>query len=155
MILAALLSALHILALPLGLCALFVRGRKLRALSQTPSDEAARAALFVADNFWGLAAAVWIATGLLRAFGGLEKASTFYLHNGFFYTKLGLFGAVFALEIYPMVTFIRWRIAQRKGPLHVAAQLLMPLVRINDAEMVLTILIPFTAALMARGLWLF
>ena len=35
--------------------------------------------------------ALWLVTGLLRAFAGLEKATAFYISNGFFYVKMALF----------------------------------------------------------------
>src|SRR5262245_49796771 len=149
--LAAFLSAVHLLTLALGLGAIVARGRALRAVAAGNAN--AVKDLFFADNLWGVAAALWIATGLPRAFGGIEKSSDFYLHNGFFWVKMGMFGLVFVLEIAPMVTLIRWRAAAKKGTApdpRVAARF----VRNNDAETALVVLIPFAAAAMARGLWL-
>ena len=40
---------------------------------------------------WGIAAALWLVTGLLRAFAGLEKGTGFYLASPLFWTKMGLF----------------------------------------------------------------
>jgi putative membrane protein len=77
----------------------------------------------------------------------------FYLRNGFFYVKMSLFLLVLLLELPPMITFIRWRIAKRKNTLRLAR--LDTLVRLNDFEVALVILIPFAASLMARGIWLF
>src|SRR5262245_28333620 len=111
--LAALISALHVLALGMGLGAVFARGRALRALAGGEAGAVPR--VLFADNFWGVAAMLWIATGLTRAFGGIEKGGDFYLYNGFFWVKMGLFSAVLALEIAPMIAFIRWRIALAKG----------------------------------------
>ena len=155
MLVAALLAAFHYLALALGLGSVFARGLQLRQLRRLPQDEQALVALFRADNGWGGAALLWIATGLFRAFGGLEKGSAFYLRNGFFYVKMGLFVLVLALEVLPMVTFIRWRIARAKGGLSIAAATVGPLIRLNDLEVVIVVLIPFVAALMSRGAWLF
>jgi putative membrane protein len=150
--LAALVSAFHVLSLGVGLGAIFSRGLALRAL--TTEGALARKRLFVADNLWGLAALVWLATGLTRLFGGTDKGLDFYVYNGFFWVKMGLFAMILALEICPMVTFIRWRIAiGRGGPIDARRAAL--LVRINDAETALVLLIPFVAAAMARGLWLF
>ena len=113
-----------------------------------------------ADDAWGVAAGLWIVTGLVRAFAGLEKTPDFYLRNGFFWVKMILFLAVFVLEARPMVTFIGWRIAARRGgekaaEAAVAVAPLGTFVKINDAECVLVLSIPFVAALMARGAWLF
>ena len=149
--LAVILSAAHVLALGIGLGSVFGRGRALRAVA-AGDDRAVRGVLF-ADGLWGLAALLWIASGLLRAFGGFEKSPDFYVYNGFFWVKMFLFGAIFALEVLPMVTFVRWRIALRNGSAPDTTTI-ATLVRINDAETVLVMAIPFAAAAMARGLWL-
>jgi putative membrane protein len=154
------LSALHVLALAIGFSSVYLRGLRLRELRKTPGDAAVRAALLRADVAWGLAALLWIATGFVRAFAGLEKTPDFYLRNGFFWLKMGLFLLVFALELKPMQAFIRWRAAKGRGgdaaaAAAVASEPLDLLVRLNDAEAVLVLVIPFVAALMARGAWLF
>jgi putative membrane protein len=64
----ALVSALHVLALAIGLPAVVLRGRALAGAL----DEAGFQRLFAADTAWGAAALLWIVTGLLRAFAGLE-----------------------------------------------------------------------------------
>jgi putative membrane protein len=147
--LATLLSALHLLSLGIGLGAVFSRGLSLRALV-AGDDRAVRRVLY-ADSFWGIAALLWVSTGLLRLF--TDKSTDFYLYNGFFWVKMGLFGLVVVLEIAPMVALIRWRLALRAGrpPDTHRAPLF---VRINDVEVALVVMIPFVAAAMARGLWL-
>jgi putative membrane protein len=149
MVASALLSAIHVLTLALGLGAVVMRGRALAR----PLDEAGWQRLLAADNLWGLAAVLWIASGLGRVFLG-GKAPSFYWRNGFFWIKLALFGLVFVLELTPMMTFIRVRAARRRGTalprFSVAAYR-----RINTAEVVLVVAIVFVAAFMARGAWLF
>ena len=149
MVVAALLSAIHVLTLALGLGAVFMRGRALAG----PLDEAGWRRLLSADNVWGIAAGLWIASGLGRVFFG-GKELTFYTHNGFFWVKLGLFGLVFALELAPMMTFIRVRSTRTRGTalprFSVEAYR-----RINSAEVILVVTIVFVAAFMARGAWLF
>ena len=108
--------------------------------------------LFAADSIWGVAALLWLVTGLARAFGHIEKAPDFYLRNGFFWVKMTLFAAVFALEIWPMVTFIRWRSARRHGRPLPKFDRLSRLVLVDDLETGLVVVIPFAAAAMARGL---
>jgi putative membrane protein len=149
------LSALHILTLALGLGAVVARGLRLRDLRRAPGDADVLRGLFRADNLWGIAAVLWIATGLLRAFGRLEKQPDFYLRNGFFWVKMGLFALVFALEIRPMMTFMRWRKDRARGQKAGVGANLDVLIALNDAEIVLVVLIPFVAALMARGAWMF
>jgi uncharacterized membrane protein len=148
-VVSALLSAVHVLTLALGLGGLFIRGRALAG----PLDDAGWRRLLAADTAWGVAAGLWIASGLGRVFfGGKEPA--FYWSNGFFWVKLALFGLVFTLEQPLMMTFIRVRSARRRD----AA---MPRFsvetyrRINTAEVVLVVAIVFVAAFMARGAWLF
>ena len=149
------LSALHVLALAIGFGAVFARGRRLRDLRRQPSDAGVLARLLQADNAWGAAALLWIVTGLLRVFGRLEKTPEFYLRNGFFWVKMALFALVLVLEIYPMVTFMKWRIRKSRGTNPTAGASFDTLIRLNDAEAAVVLLIPFAAALMARGAWLF
>jgi len=151
---AAILSALHVLALGVGLGSVFMRGRYLRALRGGPDPQALHR-LFTADTLWGVAAALWLLTGLARAFGRVEKAPEFYLRNGFFWIKMTLFVSVVALEMWPMATFIGWRRARREGRPLPGFDGLRTLVVINDLETALVVVIPFAAAAMARGLWLF
>ena len=143
---AALLSALHMLALAIGLPAIYARTRALKG----PLDAEGLRRVFAADSWWGIAALLWIATGPLRAFGPFEKGAPFYLGTWLFHLKLGLFALIFALEIMPMVGLIRWRMALKRGesPDISAA----PLYRmLSHIEMALVVLIAFVAAFMARG----
>lgn len=143
---AALVSALHVLALALGLPSAYFRGRALRGRL----DADGLRQLFLADNIWGLAAALWLVTGLLRAFGGLEKGTAFYLASTLFWTKMGLFALILLLEIWPMTTFLRWRIARRRGAAPDTSSA-RGLYLINHVEMTLVVLMVFVAAFMARG----
>ena len=107
-----LLAALHLLALGIGLGAVWARGR---ALQGADLDFATLRRVFYADNWWGVAALVWIGTGLIRAFGGYEKGSFYYLHNHFFWMKMALLAAIIALEIWPAITLIKWRMRVARG----------------------------------------
>jgi putative membrane protein len=143
---AALVSALHVLALALGLPSVYFRGRALRGRL----DADGLRQLILADNVWGLAAALWLVTGLLRAFGGLEKGTAFYLASTLFWTKMGLFALILLLEIWPMTTFLRWRRARRRGAAPDTSSA-RGLYLINHVEMALVVLMVFVAAFMARG----
>ena len=70
---------------------------------------------FTADAMWGMAALLWLASGLPRAFLDMGKGNEYYLHNGFFLAKMGLFVLIVLLEIPPMMAMIKWRIAAKKG----------------------------------------
>jgi putative membrane protein len=149
MIIAACLSAIHVLALVLGLGAVFVRGRALAGAL----DETGWRRLLAADSAWGAAAGLWIVSGLGRVFFG-GKETAFYWRNGFFWVKMLLFAIVFVLELAPMMTFIQVRAARRRGqPLPRFSQEAYR--RINAAEIALVVTIVFVAAFMARGAWLF
>lgn len=142
----AIVSALHVLALALGLPAVYLRGRALKGLL----DRDALHHLFAADTAWGIAAGLWIVTGVLRAFGGLEKGSQFYLQSPLFWTKMILFVTIILLEIWPMVTFIRWRVALGRGQFPDTSRA-RALYLVNHVEMGLVVIIVFVASFMARG----
>jgi putative membrane protein len=144
----AVVAALHYVALAIGLPAAFLRGRALKG----PLDDAGLRRLFAADTAWGAAAALWVATGLLRAFAGLEKGSAFYLGSRLFYVKMALFLAIVALEIRPMLTLMRWRQARRRGS-RVDTSQAPALFRVNHVQLALAVVMVFVASAMARGLW--
>ena len=142
----AVVSALHLLALPLGLPAVYFRGRALKG--RLDADGLRR--LFLADTLWGVAAGLWLVTGLARVFGGLEKGATFYLHSHLFWTKMTLFVAIVALEVWPMVTFIRWRAQIGRGERPDTSRA-STLFAVNHAQMALGVAMVFAAVFMARG----
>jgi putative membrane protein len=148
-VVAALLSAIHVLTLALGLGAVYLRGR---ALSQPLDDEGWRR-LLAADNAWGAAAGLWIASGLARVFFG-GKEPSFYWRNGFFWVKLAVFAIVFVLELRPMMTFVRVR-AARKQHVPLPSFSIDDYRRINTIELALVVTIVVVATFMARGAWMF
>jgi putative membrane protein len=143
---AAVLSALHLLALGLGLPSVFLRGLALKG----PLDPDGLRRLFRADSAWGAAAGLWVVTGVLRAFGGFEKGAAFYLASTLFWTKMALFLLILGLEAWPMWTLIGWRRALRRGqpvdPRHARTLHL-----VNHVQMALVIAMVFVASFMARG----
>jgi putative membrane protein len=145
-VIAAVASSLHLLALAMGLPAVFLRGRSLKG----PLDADGVRRLLAADNVWGVAAVLWLVTGLLRAFGGLEKGRDFYLRSPLFWVKMTLFLAILILEVRPMITFIRWRAQLRRGlPVDTAAA--RGLYTLNHIELALVVVMVFVASMMARG----
>ena len=111
MILRWLMAAAHLLALGIGLGAVVVRARALRA----PMDLSRLPSAFLADSLWGLAALIWISTGLLRVFSGLEKGSAYYLGSEAFWIKMSLLGLILLLEVWPAAALMRWRSSLRRG----------------------------------------
>lgn len=142
----AAVSSLHLLALAIGLPAVFLRGRALKG----PLDAAGLRRLLAADTVWGVAAGLWIVTGLLRAFAGLEKGSEFYLRSPLFWTKMALLLVVLLLEIRPMLTFIRWRVQLGRGQA-VDTSGARALYIVNHVELAIVVIMVFVASLMARG----
>lgn len=140
------MSAVHVLAVALALGAVTARGRALRG----PLDAAGLRRLFAADNAWGVAALLLVATGLLRAFGGLDKGAAFYLASRAFWLKMALLAVVVGLEVWPMLTLIGWRRRLRRGaPLDTSAAPTLWVV--NHVQLGLAVAIVFTASFMARG----
>jgi putative membrane protein len=139
-------ASLHLLALGIGLGAVWARGRALRS----SLDAATLRQVFFADNLWGLAAVLWISTGLWRLLAGLEKGTGYYLQNHVFLTKLALFALLLLFEIRPMVTLIRWRrvVSRGEAPDTRGAPLLAS---ISFVQAWLIVLMVFAATAMARG----
>src|SRR5918998_3820683 len=105
------LAWLHLIALGIGLWAVLARGQALKqAAAELARTDALRRA-FLADAHWGVAAGLWLATGLWRYLGSTEKSTSYYNSNHIFLTKMTLFVVVVALEVWPMITLIRWRAA--------------------------------------------
>ena len=142
-----LIATLHILTFGIGFYAIWTRANALKKLNNVSGLNE----VFKADNFWGLAALLWIATGLWRAFGGLEKGNDYYLHSKTFIAKMALFLLVFIIEIKPMVTLIRWRIKKRKNET-IDFSSARHLALLSHIELGLITIIVFLATAMARGI---
>jgi putative membrane protein len=141
-----LLAVMHLLGLAIGFAAVWMRARALRA----GADGLALRRALAADNAWGVSAVLSIGTGLLRAFGGYEKGTDYYLQSGAFHAKMALVGLVLLLEIWPMLTLVRVRMGRRTAipPGHALA-----FARISEAQALLLVLIVGFATALARGLW--
>jgi putative membrane protein len=145
------LAWIHLLALGIGLGAVWARAAALSIASDASHLKRA----FTADAWWGIAAGLWITSGVWRWGAGTEKDPGYYISNHVFLAKMGFFVLIFALEIYPMVTLIRWRgRVRREGtsvdftPLRAAATRIS---RISYAQCFLVILMVLAAVAMARG----
>ena len=109
------LAFLHLIALAIGLPAIIDRALALGRAAREATRGAALERAFGADTRWGLSAMLWIGTGLWRYLAGTEMSSGYYNRNHFFLAKMTLLVAILLLEIWPMVTLIRWRMAVRAG----------------------------------------
>lgn len=144
------IAALHFIGLGLSFTGVSLRIQGIRQALRTKELRG----VFLGDNIWGIAGILILVTGLLRAFGGYEKGSSFYLQNSWFHFKLSAFILIVLLEIYPMIQLIKWRIS-RKTSLQdsEAASDLVVLKRtdwISKIELVLLFVIVFLAAAMTR-----
>ena len=140
------LAALHLIALGLGLGAIWSRAGALRG---TLDREGLRR-VFGADAWWGLAAALWLSTGLARWIMGTEKATSYYMANPMFHAKMGLFLVILLLEIWPMTVLIRWRRqVARDGTVDTSPA--PRLATVSKVEAALVVVIVFVAVGMARG----
>lgn len=149
MLLSYIIASLHLIAFAVGMAACWLRAERLRDLPVAGNFKA----VFVADNFYGVFALMSVATGLWRAFGTLEKGSEYYLSSPVFHLKMGLYLLVFGLEIWPMVTLIRWRIQLKRGDDPDIGQA-RRLALLSHIEVFLMLAMAVTAAAMARGVFI-
>lgn len=141
-----LLAFFHLLAFGIGFGSIVVRAQ---SLSDLPDPAGLKRALR-ADSWWGIAALLWLGTGLPRLFMGTEKPEQYYLANHLFWTKMGLFVLVVLLEIGPATALMRWRLAlgkKREPDLSKAARWAL----ISRIELVLLLVLVMVATAMARG----
>lgn len=102
------------------------------------------------DGIYGLSSIVLLAAGLTLWLGGYTKPSVYYSQNWIFLTKLGLVAMVGILSIYPTIFFLRHRKGIADEPV-IIPQAIRWSVRV---EVMLLVVIPFLAGLMARGIGL-
>lgn len=143
-----LVAGFHLLALVIGSGAICVRAWSLRT---TLTEDRLRT-VFRADSLWGLAALIWVGTGVWRAFGGLEKGTSYYLESTAFWVKMALLAAILILEVRPMITLVRWRIARKRGELFSLEDAAL-LSRISMVQVVLVGAMVFAATAVSRGLF--
>jgi uncharacterized membrane protein len=142
-----LLAWLHLLALAVGLAGVWARARALRDSLRDPADHGALRRAFIGDAWWGVAAGLWLLTGLWRLIGATEKSTSYYATNHLFQLKMGLFLGILALEIWPMMTLMRWRAKKAAPNPRDAGRIEV----ISYVECALVVGIVLAAAGMARG----
>ena len=142
------LAALHLLGFGIGLGAVWARGR---SIGTRPLDLPALHRTFAADSWWGVSAIVLIGTGLWRLLAGTEKPTAYYLSNHVFFGKMALLVSILLLEIWPMITLIRWRVLVAKGSLPDPSPA-SAVARISYLQALLLIGMVLAATAMARGM---
>ena len=142
-----LFAAFHLIALAIGIAAVHGRWRALKRVKSTTD----LADVFHADNWYGIAVLVWVGTGLVRAFGGLEKGTAHYVENTWFLWKMGLFCLVFLLELYPIILLIKWRRSlKRGGAIDLGRAPVLAWLTLLEIPLLLAMV--FLATAMARGM---
>lgn len=144
------LATLHLLGLSIAVASIYSRALAFSEIA----DRAALHRGYRADNWWGISALILIATGLWRAFASMEKSSSYYWTSHLFQLKMALFGVVFLLEVWPMITLMSWRWAEKRSALptmDVIRRRGKRIARISDLQTVLVVGILVAAVMMARG----
>ncbi len=144
------LATLHLVGLSIAVASIY--GRSL--VFSEVTDRAALHRGYRADNWWGISALILLATGLWRAFGSMEKSSSSYWSSHVFQGKMAMLGLVLLLEIWPMITLIGWRWAERRSALptmDVIRRKGKRIARVSDIQMILLLGIIVAAVMMARG----
>jgi len=146
MVLTWTIAALHLLALGIGLGSVWARAR---AFKGALDDQGIRRVLN-ADTWWGVAAALWVVTGLTRVFAGTDKVTAYYMGNWLFWVKMTLFLAILGHEIRPMLALMQWRKALAAGRAPDTSQAAR-FARISTVEAWLVVAMVVVASGMARG----
>jgi putative membrane protein len=142
-----LFATFHLIALAIGIAAVYARWRALQRVKSTTDLPA----VFHADNWYGIAVLLWVGTGLVRAFAGIEKGTAYYAENPWFLWKMGLFGLVFLLELCPMILLVKWRRSLKRGGVIDLGQ--APIMAwLSLLELPFLLIMVFLATAMARGL---
>lgn len=120
-------------------------------LFKLPLDLERARSLIRVDIAYGLSAGLVLATGLARVLW-YGKGTEYYLKNSLFHAKIGLFILVALLSALPTFVFLNWRNELKAGQVPQVspktARLVIMAIRL---ELLLALVIPLLAALMARG----
>ena len=108
--------------------------------------------LAITDLIYGLSAILVLATGLLRWFV-YGKGSDYYLSNPLFHTKLTLFVIMAVLSIFPTIKFLKWRKQVNSGlEPDMNDKTVKRLLMYIRLELLILVIIPLLAVMMARGM---
>ena len=145
-----LLAFVHLLALPIGLAAVYVRAHSLRDVARGGPPMTA----ITADAFWGAAAFLWISTGVWRVLAGIEKPTDYYMANWLFHAKMTMLGLILLLEIRPIIVIGKWRRQVRKrAPIEIHAA--RGMATTSWIQVALVVLMILAASGMTRGVGVF
>lgn len=100
------------------------------------------------DGLYGMASLLLLAAGLTLWLGSYGKPAVFYNKNWVFHLKLGLFATIGIFSIYPTVFFLKKRKGDPAETIPIPGKVFL-LLRL---ELLLLLIIPLVAGLMARGI---
>ncbi|MEZ4705540.1 MAG: DUF2214 family protein [Bdellovibrionota bacterium] len=150
-----LLAAFHYLAFGFGIWSVFERGRSFKNLVKHPQEKSFIESLLRYDNLWGICGFLILTTGLIKAFGDIEKPVAFYMKNGLFHAKLGMVFVILAIEVYVMIKLLKLRVERKKNPqFSFSDSEFRTMSLLNKIEAHLFVIVPFFAAMVARGIGL-
>ncbi|AVO53998.1 DUF2214 family protein [Ectopseudomonas mendocina] len=144
---AAIVAYLHYLSI----FALFALLSIEHVLFKAPLDLSRARSLMITDIAYGICAGLVLLTGAARVlwFG---KGIAYYMGNSLFHAKVGLFILAALLSILPTYVFFNWRNAVRAGQVPTPSPRQVKLVTWSiRLELLLLLVIPLLATLMARG----
>ena len=116
-----------------------------------PLDLRRARSLIITDLAYGIFAGLVLFSGLARVIW-YGKGLDYYLGNSLFHTKVGLFILVGLISVVPTFVFLNWRNSLKAGEVPqvspAKARLVIMVIRL---ELLLLLVIPLLAVLMARG----
>ena len=107
--------------------------------------------LSVVDSIYGISAILVVAMGLTLWFG-VGKPAEIYSKNWIFHLKVGLFILMALLSIYPTVFFLKNRKGANPEEVVILPDSIKWMIRL---ELLLVVIIPLCATLMAKGIGFF
>lgn len=103
--------------------------------------------LMIVDAIYGVSATLAFAAGVALVFFG-AKGTGFYMQNGLFHIKVGVFLLIALLSTYPTYVYISQFFSKKERAHYTLPPLVKWMVRI---ELILVLLMPLLAVMMARG----
>lgn len=124
-------------------------------LFKLPLDLERARSLIRVDIAYGLSAGAVLLTGLARVVW-YGKGLDYYLHNSLFHAKVGLFVLIALLSAFPTFVFLNWRNELKAGQVpQVSPGKARAVIMVIRLELLLALVMPLLAALMARGYGVF
>ena len=116
-----------------------------------PLDLRRARSLIITDLAYGVCAGVVLFTGLARVLW-YGKGLDYYLGNSLFHAKVGLFIVIGLISVVPTFVFLNWRNSLQAGEVpQVSARQARLVTGVIRLELLLLLVIPLLAVLMARG----